>query len=661
MAKQSSVNLDITNNPDGFDISGGTTLRKLSVTGGNVTIAGSGSATVTFPTTSTTIAGLAIAQTFSALQTFSVGISASGATFSGNISAPNIVNSLNGFTGAVQVTGSGAILQTVSGTTTTFGARLATTSLTGVASFNSQHFAVSVGAVSLASDAITIRGSDDSSDDLRLGGILSLTASPSSAIRTRVTGLGGGNANAEVIFDARIASATLTGVASFDPRHFAIGLSGHVSLTGSYQVTGHTVVSGGASQLVTVSGNIATIDNRIATASVTGVASFGNEFRVTSGAVGLTSNYVKSINGATGAVTDVAKTNVDNNFSSAQTIDGAGAYLEIVGSAGDAFTLTPGVGIVVSDAFNFPQTLQFNQTGTTTTVTLPNYTTTLAGLSGNQTFTALKSFNAGISASTITTDYLVVAAGSTFGAAVNHTFGLSNRGLLINAGKGNSEILTYGNDDLSVSAMGGNGNLNLFGGNVIVGDDGNNDGTQITVADTVGQIITYTAANGHVFNGVGSFSGLLTASTGLSASGATFSGNISVGGNSTLGNAASNTTTIYGAKIVNESIYSNGTLRNVGINFANGQVQTLTGIGTGATGTTAIYFMGAPATGAGNVTLLVTNGGSMTGNTTTWEGRIKWPGGVKPTLSTTGIDVISFITPDAGTTIYGFVGGLNFL
>jgi hypothetical protein len=34
---------------------------------------------------------------------------------------------------------------------------------------------------------------------------------------------------------------------------------------------------------------------------------------------------------------------------------------------------------------------------------------------------------------------------------------------------------------------------------------------------------------------------------------------------------------------------------------------------------------------------------------------------VKPTLSTTGIDVISFITPDAGTTIYGFVGGLNFL
>ena len=88
MAKQSSVNLDITNNADGFDISGGTTSRKLGVTGGDVTIAGSGSAVVTFPTTSTTIAGLGIAQSFTALQTFSAGISASGATFSGPIQIP---------------------------------------------------------------------------------------------------------------------------------------------------------------------------------------------------------------------------------------------------------------------------------------------------------------------------------------------------------------------------------------------------------------------------------------------------------------------------------------------------------------------------------------------------------------------------------------------
>jgi hypothetical protein len=87
MAKQSSVNLDITNNADGFDISGGTTVRKLGITGGDVTIAGSGSAVVTFPTTSTTIAGLGITQSFSALQSFSAGISASGGvTFAGTFS-----------------------------------------------------------------------------------------------------------------------------------------------------------------------------------------------------------------------------------------------------------------------------------------------------------------------------------------------------------------------------------------------------------------------------------------------------------------------------------------------------------------------------------------------------------------------------------------------
>jgi hypothetical protein len=106
MAKQSSVNLDITNNADGFDISGGTTVRKLGITGGDITIAGSGSATVTFPTTSTTIAGLGITQSFSALQSFSAGISAAGGvTLAGTLQGTTanftgLVSSAGGFSGA---------------------------------------------------------------------------------------------------------------------------------------------------------------------------------------------------------------------------------------------------------------------------------------------------------------------------------------------------------------------------------------------------------------------------------------------------------------------------------------------------------------------------------------------------------------------------------
>lgn len=90
MAKQNSVNLDITNNADGFTMAGGTTPRSLGVSGGNILFVGSGTVTLTFPTTSTTVAGLGIAQTFTAQQQFSAGISASGSTFNGTLTATGL-------------------------------------------------------------------------------------------------------------------------------------------------------------------------------------------------------------------------------------------------------------------------------------------------------------------------------------------------------------------------------------------------------------------------------------------------------------------------------------------------------------------------------------------------------------------------------------------
>ena len=119
--------------------------------------------------------------------------------------------------------------------------------------------------------------------------------------------------------NARLASTSLTGVASFNSTRFTVSGAGAVDLAAAFQVTGDTVVAGNAIT-ATRSGNSVTVDNNgvrsfnsatgavsfavpLASASVTGVASFGNEFVVTSGAVGLTSNYTKSINGATGAIT----------------------------------------------------------------------------------------------------------------------------------------------------------------------------------------------------------------------------------------------------------------------------------------------------------------------------------------------------------------------
>lgn len=59
MAKQSSVNLDITSNADGYDIAGGTTPRKLTISGGDIAMVGGGSAVLTFPSTTGTIPNVA--------------------------------------------------------------------------------------------------------------------------------------------------------------------------------------------------------------------------------------------------------------------------------------------------------------------------------------------------------------------------------------------------------------------------------------------------------------------------------------------------------------------------------------------------------------------------------------------------------------------------
>lgn len=58
MAKRNSTNTDITSNADGFDISGGTTSRKLTVSGADVSMVGGGSAVITFPSATGTLATL---------------------------------------------------------------------------------------------------------------------------------------------------------------------------------------------------------------------------------------------------------------------------------------------------------------------------------------------------------------------------------------------------------------------------------------------------------------------------------------------------------------------------------------------------------------------------------------------------------------------------
>ena len=132
--------------------------------------------------------------------------------------------------------------------------------------------------------------------------------------------------------------------------------------------------------------------------------------------------------------------------------------------------------------------------------------------------------------------------------------------------------------------------------------------------------------------------GVLNLPSGLSASGATLSGTV----------------------ITSEKVNAITSARTVTVNFQNGNIQTLTGLGSGATGSSAIGFTGASATGSSTVTMIITNGGLMTSNTTFWSTAVKWPGGFKTTLSTSGVDILTFTTIDAGTNIYGMLGGKAF-
>lgn len=67
----STVNgLTLLANATGFSVSGGTTSKTLSISN-SLTLAGTDATTMTFPATSTTVAGLGIAETFSAVQTIS--------------------------------------------------------------------------------------------------------------------------------------------------------------------------------------------------------------------------------------------------------------------------------------------------------------------------------------------------------------------------------------------------------------------------------------------------------------------------------------------------------------------------------------------------------------------------------------------------------------
>lgn len=77
---------------------------------------------------------------------------------------------------------------------------------------------------------------------------------------------------------------------------------------------------------------------------------------------------------------------------------------------------------------------------------------------------------------------------------------------------------------------------------------------------------------------------------------------------------------------------------------------------------TSLSFTGFPAAGrTGTHTIVFVQGGAG-GFTVGWDAAVLWPGGSAPTITATAgaIDVLTFLTLDVGTSVYGFVSGQDF-
>lgn len=75
-----------------------------------------------------------------------------------------------------------------------------------------------------------------------------------------------------------------------------------------------------------------------------------------------------------------------------------------------------------------------------------------------------------------------------------------------------------------------------------------------------------------------------------------------------------------------------------------------------ASGALTWTFTNVPASRSVTVILQLTNGGT---GAQTWPAAVKWPSGTAPTLTTSGTDVLGFVTTDGGTVWSGLVLGLD--
>ena len=240
-------------------------------------------------------------------------------------------------------------------------------------------------------------------------------------------------------------------------------------------------------------------------------------------------------------------------------------------------------------------------------------------------------------------------------AAVGYTAALG----LVLTGQGSTNDVTIRNDadaDVIVIPTGGT-NVDIVGD--VTAATFKPDG-DTSAADTAA--VGYTAGEGLILTGQGSTNDVtikndadadvLTIPTG--ATGVVLAGTLTTGGITTLGGAIAGADNQIGrvnlidyGEVTNAIGGTGGGTQDIDLTLGNNVVATVD------TNTNTFTFSNPTASDElCGFTLFLTNGGSQTVN---WPGTVDWAGATAPTLTTSGLDILVFITTDGGTIWHGMV------
>ena len=244
-------------------------------------------------------------------------------------------------------------------------------------------------------------------------------------------------------------------------------------------------------------------------------------------------------------------------------------------------------------------------------------------------------------------------------AAIGYTSVLG----LILTGQGSTNDVTIVNDaDATVlSVATGGTNVDIVGDVTAATVTADGD-TSASDKATMG----YTAAEGLILTGQGSTNDVtikndadadvITIPTG--ATGVVLAGALTTGGTTTLGGAIAGADNQIGrvnlidyGEVTNAIGGTGGGTQDIDLTLGNNVVATVD--------TSANTFTFSNPTASDELcgfTLFLTNGGSQTVN---WPGTVDWAGGTAPTLTTSGIDILVFITTDGGTIWHGMVSSAD--